>query len=58
MFTIINKDGGVWGTCDTREEAEAVCLANGYEIEGLIKEAVVEEPKKKVVKKTAKKASK
>lgn len=52
MYTIINKDGGIWGTCETREEAEEICLLKGYIIAEDIKEAEIEAPKKrkKVVK--------
>lgn len=52
MYTIINKTGGIWGTCETREEAEQVCLVKGYSIKEDIKEAEIEVPKKKTVKKS------
>lgn len=47
MFTIINTTGGVWGVCETREEAEQVCLRKGYTIQEDIKDAEIDEKPKK-----------
>ena len=46
MFTIINKDGGVWGVCGTIEEAKSVLQlkGDGFYILEEVKDAEIVEP--------------
>ena len=47
MFNVINKDGGIWGTFETKEEASKMAELKGFTVEDGGKKKEVKESKKK-----------
>lgn len=47
MFNVINKDGGIWGTFETKEEAAKMAELKGFTVESSEKKKEVKATKKK-----------